>query len=151
MTKTVLKIEGLYYTIIREGGFAFYLYSDDNPDDMTRYRTKAQAIRRANELARTRRQAEADSIAADLAAHLDEIRATDARRKAKAARRKAKAAKAHWFDTNDAITAFLVAEGDRPSVSGLAWLRWMRVLALREYRALDKIATRLERTAQRLT
>jgi hypothetical protein len=75
--KTVLKLGGEYYTIIREKAFAFYLYStlEGYQDEMIRYRTKNQAIKRARSLNRTittaKRQAEIDALTADLQAILD--------------------------------------------------------------------------------
>jgi hypothetical protein len=72
--KTVLKLGGEYYTIIREGAYAYYLYTPTREDDMIRYRTKNQAIKRARALNRTsttaKRQAEIDAVTADLQAIL---------------------------------------------------------------------------------
>jgi|3_EtaG_2_1085321.scaffolds.fasta_scaffold82607_3 hypothetical protein len=83
--KTVLKINGEYYTIIREGAYRYYLYTPPcgcsacrvgmhhlctSHDDMTRYRTKNQARKQARALAIAKSTAEIAAITAKLRALL---------------------------------------------------------------------------------
>ena len=74
--KTVLKINGEYYTIIREQAFAFYLYTtrEGHEDEMVCYRTKRQAIKRARALDAAKRTAERDAFIAEMRDFLDQQR-----------------------------------------------------------------------------
>jgi hypothetical protein len=69
--KTTMNLAGEWYTVIREGPYRFYLYTtaeDDDHNEHHPFRTKQQAINRAEELAQTRREANTQQLRAELEA-----------------------------------------------------------------------------------